>query len=126
MLDLEWGRRRKESMSLIAGAEAEGLIVANACNEILADIAEGIEQLLAQSRPAFALRQGLSIVMAGGPTQLPGFEERAGESLTGRLSGKFPPRIRVAAGGESALARGCLIHAALESESRVAATRISA
>lgn len=80
-------------------------------------IAHAVDRL-AQQRHELKISQPLRLVCAGGTTQIPGFREVLREMLT---ACRFPlqiEEIRMAGDPELAIARGCLIRAELEAETR--------
>lgn len=109
IFDLEAARRRKETFSLTAPRGGEQQLVADLYRKLIDEIVQGIERLHASPQAGTASASPpLTIVAAGGPTQIEGFLELLHTAVPGSAG-----TIRRAPTDEYATCRGCLIHATL-------------
>ena len=114
VLDVEAGRRQKESTSLLEPADETGRQVVDLYENLIAELIEVLCETLASQAQIALLPQPLPLVCGGGPVRIPGFVDLFQREL---LRQQFPVELsglRLAADPEYSVARGCLIHATLE------------
>lgn len=114
-LDLRWAEElgRAEGFSIAAPRTGDERLLTEGYGKLLREALRGFFGILQQCRPAVS-QAGLPMVVAGGPTQLPGFAD-----LLCRLLAESPLAgtirdPRVAALGPYSISRGLLIRAELE------------
>jgi hypothetical protein len=114
VFDLENARKRKETATLAAPANADDRIVADLYMKLIAELVNAMSDLLDSDAQIPLLPQPLPFVCGGGPSQIAGFREM----LTGKLRGRdFPVAFsspRLVSDHNYAFSRGCLIRAELE------------
>lgn len=116
-LDLEGVRQWKETATL-RPATAHDDLLTELYAELLGDALSEISIALTRMLDCALVPQPLAVVVSGGAARIGGFKELL-ERLWRRAA--FPldvDRIRIAAGGDYRVARGCLVRAELETQTR--------
>ena len=113
-LDVEAGRKLKETVSLLTPETDVGRQVVDLYEKLIAELVGVLYTTLALQSQIALLPSPLPLVCGGGPAKIPGFTDLLQSKL---LREQFPVSLaglRLAADPEYSVVRGCLIHATLE------------
>jgi len=114
LLDVEAGRKLKETVSLLTPESDVGRQVVELYEKLIAELVGVLCTTLASQSQIELLPQPLPLVCGGGPAKIAGFTDLLECELRRQQFHVSLAGLRLAADPEYSVVRGCLIHATLE------------